>query len=153
VSLGEATITRDVRLEDPRDLPRVPAHLNATRSSELRLAANNSKTSGRVAILPAERTEPASAIATAQKSQMHIQPDRPHRTPFVEFTDTGKPWANDTGGSALAAQPGSRRGGHRTLGLSRPPSQAACHAAFSRRPLIQVPDRHPRPGRRPRAAC
>ena len=46
----------------------LPVTSSATRSRGSRLCANNSSSSGLVEIRPAERTSPASAIATSQKS-------------------------------------------------------------------------------------
>jgi hypothetical protein len=49
--------------------PALPVTSKATTSVPARLAANSSSDSGLVAIRPAERTVPASAIATSQKSR------------------------------------------------------------------------------------
>jgi hypothetical protein len=60
---------RDVRLDDPRDLPRVAGDPSATQSRGSRLWSNSSSASGRTAIRPAERTRPSATIATSQKSR------------------------------------------------------------------------------------
>jgi NADPH:quinone reductase-like Zn-dependent oxidoreductase len=52
----------------------LPVTSNTTRSSEPRLAANSSSTSGRVAIRPAEQPCLSSAIATSQKSRCTSSP-------------------------------------------------------------------------------
>src|SRR3954447_2341906 len=89
----------------------LPVTSNATRSSAVRLCAKISNTSGRVAIRPAERTLPSSAIATSQKSRCTSSPIALTIAPFIDNTDdSGEPWANDTDGSALAAQPGQSQG-------------------------------------------
>ena len=64
-----------MRLEDPARSPTPPpVTSNATRSSRPRLCANSSSTSGEVLIRPAERTRPASQIATSQKSRCTSNP-------------------------------------------------------------------------------
>jgi len=89
----------------------LPVTYNTTRSSVVRLCAKSSNTSGRVAIRPAERTRPSSALATSQKSRCTSSPIALTIAPFVDDNDdTGELWANDTDGSALAAQPGQSQG-------------------------------------------
>jgi hypothetical protein len=52
---------------------------------------------------------------------VHIQPDRSHFAPFVDITDdSGELWANDTDGSALAAQPGQSQGAATDFSGSKP---------------------------------
>src|SRR5687768_10180597 len=110
VSLGETTITRATC----GSMIRAISHalpVTTTRSTPARLCANSSNTSGRVAIRPADRTLPASAIATSQKSRCTSNPIALTCTPLADNTDEpGEPWANDTDGYALAAQPGQSQG-------------------------------------------
>jgi hypothetical protein len=118
VSLGETTTTRATCGSMLRAISHAFPHTsNTTRSSAARLAANSSMTSGRVTIRPADRTLPSSAMATSQKSRCTSSPIDLTRTPFAEFDDTGEPRANDTDGSALAAQPGQSQ--------RRPPNSRA----------------------------
>src|SRR6188768_349552 len=115
----------------------LPVTSNTTRSVLARLRANNSITSGRVSIRPADLTRPCSAIATSQKSRCTSSPIALTFAPSVDDTDdSGELWANDTDGSALAAQPGQSQGaatdfpGSKTHRRKRP-----AHVAFSQRPL------------------
>ena len=148
VSLGETTITRaDVRLEDPRDLPRVAGHLQrhpVTRIQALREQLQHLRRAS--AIRPAERTRPSSTIATSQKSRCTSSPTALTRILLARSTTRENRWANDTDGSALAAQPGKSQG--------RPPKSPGSHAhrakrpaqpAFSQRPLSQSPEPKPAP--------
>ena len=134
MSLGETTTTRATCGSMIRAISHAFPHTsNTTRSSEPRLAANSSNTSGRVAIRPAERTPPASAIATSQKSRCTSNPIALTRTPFLDSDHTGEPWANDTDGSALAAQPGQSQG--------RPPnSRALTPIVESGLPTLRSPE-------------
>jgi hypothetical protein len=111
VSLGETTTTRATCASMFRAISHaLPVTSNTTRSSLLRLCANNSSTSGRVAIRPADRTAPASAIAISEKSRCTSSPIALTLAPFADIDDTREPWANDTDASALAAQPGQSQG-------------------------------------------
>src|SRR3954466_4014320 len=92
VWLGETTITRATCGSMIRAISHaLPVTSNATRSSAARLAANASSTSGRVAIRPADRTLPSSAIATTQKSRCTSSPIAPTRAPFADTDDTAEP--------------------------------------------------------------
>src|SRR4051812_8437616 len=131
----------------------LPVTSSATRSSAARLAANASSTSGRVAIRPADRTLPSSAIATTQKSRCTSSPIALTRAPFADVNDTGEPWANDTDGSALAAQPGQSQGRPPNCRALTPILESGLPTLRSPEgPESQFPDRNPRPGRRPRDA-
>src|SRR3954464_8811432 len=68
---------------------------------------------------------------------VHIQPDRSHFAPFADITDdSGELWANDTDGSALAAQPGQSQGAATDFsGSNAHRRKRPAHVAFSRRPL------------------
>jgi hypothetical protein len=97
---------------------------------------------------------PRSAIATSQKSRCTSSPIALTLAPFVEITDdSGELWANDTDGSALAAQPGqSQEAATDSSGSNAHRRKRPAHAAFSRRPLepstrtvIPKPGRSPRP--------
>src|SRR4051794_6662683 len=101
----------------------------------LRLCANVSSTSGRVAIRPADRTSPASEIATSQKSRCTSKPIALTVSPFVDSNDvSGELWANDTDGYALVAQPGQSQG--------RPPKSSGSTApsTFDGLPTLRSPD-------------
>src|SRR4051794_30269727 len=115
----------------------LPVTSNTTRSSVVRLCAKSSSTSGRVVIRPADRTLPSSAIATSQKSRCTSSPIDLTFDPFVDDTDdSGELWANDTDGSALAAQPGQSQGAATDLsGSDAHRRKRPAHVAFSRRPL------------------
>src|SRR3954454_3232653 len=111
VSLGETTITRLTCGSMIRAISHALAVTsNTTWSSVSRLWANSSSTSGRATIRPAERTSPASAIATSQKSRCTSNPIALTVSPLVDNDVSGEPWANDTDGYALVAQPGQWQG-------------------------------------------
>src|SRR3954468_9390082 len=138
VSLGETTITRATCSSMIRAISHaLPVTSNTTRSSVVRLCAKSSSTSGRVVIRPADRTLPSSAIATSQKSRCTSSPIDLTFDPFVDDTDdSGELWANDTDGSALAAQPGQSQGAATDLsGSDAHRRKRPAHVAFSRRPL------------------
>jgi|SRR5215211_1287 len=83
----------DARLEDPHDLARVAGYLETTRSLARRLCANNSSAVGVVSVPPAERTSPASTIATSQKWRWT---STRRSSPFSFLAvDRGEPGAND----------------------------------------------------------
>jgi len=102
-----------------------------------RLCANISITSGRVSKRLPDRTLPASAIATSQKSRCTSSPIALTLAPSVDDTDdSGELWANDTDGSALAAQPGQSQGAATEFsGSDAHRRKRPAHVAFSRRPL------------------
>jgi hypothetical protein len=114
----------------------LPVTSNTTRSSVAKLCANSSMTSGRVPIRPADRTRPCSAIATSQKSRCTSSPIALTFAPFVDDTDdSGEQWANDTDGSALAAQPGQSQGAATDFsGSEAHRRKRPAHVTFSRRP-------------------
>jgi hypothetical protein len=69
VSVGDTTITSATCGSISRLIAQaLPVTSSATRSSEPKLWAKSSTSSGLVEIRPAERTSPPSAIATSQKS-------------------------------------------------------------------------------------
>ena len=109
---------RDVRLDDPRDLPRVAGHLQRhpiARAEALREQLQRL----RRRLDPARRADLAGLDdRDLAEVAMHVQPDRPHhRAPPSLARQTGDRWANDTDGFALAAQPGQSQG--------RPPKSRA----------------------------
>jgi hypothetical protein len=70
VSLGETTITRATcGSRIPAIAHALPVTSSATQSRGSRLCANNSSSSGRVLIRPADRSRPSATIATSQKSR------------------------------------------------------------------------------------
>jgi hypothetical protein len=130
---------RDVRLDDPRDLPRVPAHLQdhpivgaqARREQlqHLRARRDPARRPYRARLGDRHLTEVA----------MHIQPDRPHRRSLRRVRRHGRTM-------------GKRHRRIRARSATRPVAGAAtelsgshahrrkrpAHVAFSRRPLNQV---------------
>jgi hypothetical protein len=75
VSAGDTTITFATCGSMIRAIPHaLPVTSSATRSSRPRLCANSSSFSGVVSIRPAERTTPASTIATSQNSKCTSNP-------------------------------------------------------------------------------
>src|SRR3954470_9749370 len=131
----------------------LPVTSSTTRSSVPRLCANSSITSGRVAIRPADRTLPCSAIATSQKSRCTSSPiDLTLRSLRRHHRRLGRTVGQRH--RRIRARSATRpvaRGGHRFLGLERPSSKAACpRCVLPKAPRTQYPDRNPRPGRSPR---
>ena len=91
-----------------------PVTSNATRSADPRLRANSSSASCDVSIRPAERTAPASQIATSQKSRCTSNPialptDLLTTTSSHRWTQENQR-ANDNDRYVLAAQPGQVAG-------------------------------------------
>jgi hypothetical protein len=134
-----------VRLEDPRDLPRAPGHLERHRSFAPRLRANSSRRSGVVAIRPADRSTPSSTIATSQKSRCTSNPialpaDLTSLSSRRE-NELENPRANDNDRYVLAAHPGKSQGRPPKRASSKLIVQTACPAAFS--------EKAPGPVRRP----
>ncbi|HYM54380.1 MAG TPA: hypothetical protein VES97_03400, partial [Solirubrobacteraceae bacterium] len=98
-------------LDDPRDLPRVPSHLQRhpiirpqTRREQLDLL--------RLGLDPPSKANLAILNnRDLTEIQVHIQPDSSHHTlPCTQLNKTGDAWANDTDGSALEAQPDKSQG-------------------------------------------
>ena len=132
---------RDVRLEDPRDLPALPSTSNATRSSAQAL---------RKQLQPLRRGRDPTGRTHATvlddrdlaEIQVHIQPDRPpHRSPprlrtLTAGEPAGKRHRRDTRSRHNRA---SRRGGHRKARARSPSSKTAC-------PTCVLPE-SPCPGR------
>ena len=91
-----------------------PVTSSATRSSRSRLPANSSRASGDVSIRPAERTAPASQIATSQKSRCRSNPIALPTdlltTTLLASMDGENQRANDNDRYVLAAQPGQVAG-------------------------------------------
>src|SRR4051794_39734575 len=110
VSLGETTITRATCASRiPAIAHALPVTSNATQSRGSKLCANSFSSSGRLLMRPADRSRPASTIATSQKSRWISSATA--LTLFLLAVDDGENrWANDIDGSALAAQPGKSQG-------------------------------------------
>ena len=112
----------DVRLEDPRDLPRAPGHLQRHPiASAPDSDANSSSRSGVVAIRPAERSAPPSTIATSQKSRCTSNPialptDPTSPSSSDEWRTSGRTTTTDACSRHIRA---SRRGGHRNSPSSK----------------------------------
>src|SRR3954468_1255919 len=99
----------------------LPVASSTTRSVGAKLRANRSKVSGVVAIRPAERARPPSAIATWQKSRCTSNPiDLPTTTSQLDNTIGECGGQNDTYGFALAAHPGKSQGRPVTPAGSQP---------------------------------
>src|SRR3954469_12706921 len=115
----------------------LPVTSSTTRSSLPRLCANSSITSGRVAIRPADRTLPASAIATSQKSRCTSSPiDLTLRSLRRHHRRLGRTVGQRH--RRIRARSATRpvaRGGHRFVGLQAHRRKRPAHIAFSRRPL------------------
>ena len=122
-----------------------PVTSNATRSSRPRLCANSSSTSGEVLIRPAERTRPASQIATSQKSRCTSNPialptDLLTTNLLASMDRRENQRANDNDRYVLAAQPGQVAGAANkdqpALEAHRPNRPARLRSP--RKPLSQV---------------
>src|SRR3954447_1273 len=99
----------------------LPVASSTTRSVGARLCANSSSCCGVVAIRPAERARPPSAIATWQKSRCTSNPiDLPTTTSRLDDTTAEFGGQNDTYGFALAAHPGESQGRPVTPAGSQP---------------------------------
>ena len=134
---------RDVRLDDPRDLPRVARHLQ--RDPIVRAQAPREQ----LELLRRRRDPPAQSEARhPRRARPRRNPDaRPTRPispppPSARSTRRETRWANDTDGSALEAQPDKSQG--------RPPKSPGSNAhrprtglpnmRSPRRPLFRSPD-------------
>ena len=131
----------------------LPVTSNTTRSSLARLCANRLE-HFRARRDPARRSHLALPRRSRPRRSRGARPARSLSplAPFVDITDdSGEPWANDTDGSALAAQPGQSQGRPPKCRARRPSSKAACpRCVLPKAPRTQCPDRNPRPGRSPR---
>ena len=132
----------DMRLEDPRDLPRIAGHL------QRHLVIGREALREQLQVLCGVRDSPAPAAPAAiedrdlAKVAMHVQTDRSHHFPLSSINTSGERWANDIDGFALAAQPGTSQG--------RPPKSRAhspsrtnrpAQSAFSQKAPVPVPRR------------
>ena len=120
---------RDMRLEDPRDRPRVARHLQAR-------PGRADQDSARTAPAPpaAPRSGPPSAAGPPRRSRPRRSRDEHPAlllAPVLLAVDDEQEnrWANDIDGSALAAQPGKSQGRPmKSPGSNRPSSKPACPA-------------------------
>ena len=126
----------DVRLEDPRDLPRAPGHLQRhpilpakTRGEQLKPLRRR---------LDATRRAHHTSLRDRDLAEiaMHIQPDRSadrsHLVLLSTVDLTENQRANDNDRYVLTAHPGKSQGRPpRMLGLEAHRPQTACPAAFS----------------------
>src|SRR3954447_5098970 len=119
----------------------LPVASSTTRSVGARLRANSSNCSGAVAIRPADRARPPSAIATWQKSRWTSNPiDLPTRPLLLDIDAAGDGGQRDTYGFALAAHPGKSQGRPNTPTGSQPiRRRTACPTAFSQSPCPGTP--------------
>jgi hypothetical protein len=83
--LDEHATSGDMRLEHPRDRPRVHRRFHHS-MPQARLAANSARRFGDVRTLPADRVRPPSRIATSQKS--HGGPSQSPYSPPPPSTST-----------------------------------------------------------------
>src|SRR3954449_7249226 len=129
-----ATTTRiPCRCSTPtmRSAPAVAS--SATTSSRPRLRANSSTTGTRVAIRPAERTRPFSAIATSQKSRWTSNPS-PRTTLLSSLSGraAGHTTRTDSCSQHIGA---SRRGGHEQRRARSSSVRTACPTASPKGPI------------------
>ena len=126
----------DVRLEDPRDLPRVAGHLQhhpIARAEALRKQLQRR----RRRLDPARRTDLARLDdRDLAEVAVDVQPDAPHPLSLPRRRSEGNRWANDTDGFVLTAHPG-RSQGRPPKSRARSPSRKKRPAqpAFPRKPL------------------
>ena len=112
---------RDMRLDYPRDLPRVPRHLERHPIVPAETPGEHSSCSGVVAIRPQERSSPSSTIATSQKSRCTSNATDLTTASFSSLDKTG-----DAAGKqhrrirARKRNRTSRRGGHRKARAQTP---------------------------------
>ena len=105
--------TRHVRLEDPRDLPRVARHLQRDDVGQSKTGRKQLKRRRRRPIRPAERTVPASAIATSQKSRCTSIPIALHHSSPPRARRCGSSGGQTTQTDSCSQHNrASRRGGH-----------------------------------------
>ena len=141
------THLRDMRLEDPRDLPRVAASPQAPPDHPgqgSRRTARAAPASSRSA-QPSE-PRPSSTIATSQKSRCTSNPTAlTTHLLALGSNRTGEQWANDTDGFALEAQPGKSQGRPLKSPGSNSPSRKTGlpNMRSPRRPLSRSPDPSP----------
>ena len=156
VSLGETTTTRATCGSMIRAISHaLPVTSNTTRSSAAQALREQ------LQHLRPRRDPPRGPhLALPRRSRSHRNRDaRPTRSPSPSLPSSTSPTTRENRGQTTPTHPRSqrnrvsRRGGHRKARALRPiDERRPAHVAFSRRPLIQCPDRNPRPGRRPRAA-
>ncbi len=130
---------RDVRLEDPRDRPRVAGDLQGDPVTRIQARREQLKRLG-PRLDAARRPQPSLRDdRDLTEIPMNIQRYRSH-TVLPRHCRLGeKRWANDIDGSALAAQPGKSQGRPmKSPGSTRPSRKTACPACvLPRRPLSQ----------------
>ena len=107
----------DVRLDDPRDLPRVAGHLERDLVVEPRLCANSSSAAGVVSIRPAERTSPVLDDRDLAEVAVDVEPIT--LSPLLPSFVVGRRTGGQTTPTDSCSQHNraSRRGGHRKVGL------------------------------------
>jgi hypothetical protein len=140
---------RDVRPQNPLDLPPRPVTSSATRSVGARLCANSSSAFGVVAIRPAERRSPSSTTTTSQKSRctskpiaLPTEPNSPSSTRRTTGEPAGERQRPIRAHSTTRA---SRRGGHRNTRARSSSSKPACATAFSAKALSRPSALRPGP--------
>ena len=138
---------RDMRLDDPRDLPRVALTSSATRSSGPKAPREQLELLRLRLTRPAERTSPSSTIATSQKSRCTSNPTAlTTHLPRAQLEQSGRRSGQTTPTDSRSKRNRtSRRGGHRKARAQSPSrkNRPAQHA-FSRKPLSQSPEPNPR---------
>ena len=139
---------RDVRLEDPRDLPCIAGHLK--RHPVVRREALREQ----LQVLRSARYTPPSAAPAAVEDRdlaevaMHIQPDRSHHYPLSSLDRSGElVGKRHRRIRARSATGHVARGGHRKVGLTAHRARTGLPNLRSpRRPLSQSREPSHRPG-------
>jgi hypothetical protein len=99
-----------VRLEDPRDRPRIARHLQRNQITRVETLREQLQRL-RPRLDPAGQAQPAlSDDRHLAEIAMNIQRYRSHLVLLAVGDESENRWANDIDGSALAAQPGKSQG-------------------------------------------
>jgi hypothetical protein len=131
---------RHVRLENPRDRPRIARHLQRNQITRVETLREQLKRirSGRD---PPGRAQPALRNDRhLTEIAMDIQRYRPHLSSLPSLITRENRWANDIDGSALAAQPGKSQGRPQKLPGSNSPivQNGLPNLRSPRKPLVPV---------------
>src|SRR5215204_1058356 len=118
-----------MRLEDPRDLPRIARHLQGDPVARVKALPEQLQRL-RPSLDPTGRAQPALRDdRDLAEVAMHVQRYRPHVSSLPSLIEQENRWANDIDGSALAAQPGKSQGRPLKTSGSKPIVQeTACPA-------------------------
>jgi hypothetical protein len=129
-----------MRLDDPRDRPRIARHLQRNQITRVETLREQLQRL-RPRLDPAGQAQPAlSDDRHLAEIAMNIQRYRSHLVLLAVGDESENRWANDIDGSALAAQPGKSQG--------RPPESPGSKPIVQNGlPSLRAPNKAPRPSR------